>query len=504
MTHYGQVIDKIVHQGVTTFKTRRSSVGVHTRQLVSLLESQSNQRKGVQFVTSSKADLQTQYGVKGYIVTSKETLFENANDLTHWTPNVYRYGTYANYDRTHIKGHSEDNLQQVNCFVVDIDSQVGISPSLIIKTAKKIGLDEPTTILKTTKGFQVYFVLSSPCYISNVNNFKSLKVAKKIAHTIKSQFHLYIPATDIGCNDFGFFRIPKSDNIVHTNLESKFEFSNLVSWSIEKTPQKVKPNLKSVENITDLTTQKWFTELLNMTNIEGGKGKLGRNNTLFTLALSCYQSNKSEQYATDLLDQFNSNLNSPVSFKEVEKTITSAFSGRYKGANLEYIKTLMTQYGKEHHIVRYFEGEKGRWYKHKKQRSERTNSHYVEWEKDLADFLEANHKDYYVSMSIRGLSEASGIPLTSLKHLLKASKHFIKIVEGKGRAAVSYFSTVKLMVQKCKQSVIERKKSPTNTRFSVFVGEMKALLKEKWEGHKAEIIAEYWSISDKNTGARYG
>lgn len=498
------VLDAIVHQGITTFKTRKSNIDVYTRQLMNMLESQSNQRKGVQFVTASKTDLHTQHGVKGYIITSKETLFDDANGLTHWTPNVYRYGSYANYDRTHIKGHSEDNLQQVNCFVVDIDSQVGISPALIVETAKKIGLNEPTTILKTTKGFQAYFVLSVPCFISNANNFKSLKVAKKVSHTIKCQFNMHIPATDLGCNDFGFFRIPKSNNIVYTNLESTFDFSSLIGWSIEKTLKKAKTNLKSVENITDLTSQTWFTELLNMTNIEGGKGKLGRNNTLFTLALACYQSNKSEQYATDLLDQFNSNLDSPVSFKEVEKTIASAFSGRYKGANLEYIKTLMTQYGKEHHIVRYFEGEKGRWYKHKKQRSERTNSHYVEWEKDLSDFLEANHWDYYVSMSIRGLSEASGIPLTSLKHLLKTSKHFIKIVEGKGRAAVSYFSTVKLMVEKCKQSVLERKKTPTNTLFSAFVGEVKVVLKEQWQEFKTEIIAEYWNIADKNTGARYG
>lgn len=504
MTHYGQVIDKIVHQGVTTFKTRRSSVGAHTRQLVSLLESQSKQRKGVQFVTASKADLQTQYGVKGYIITSKETLFDDANNLTHWTPNVYRYGTYANYDRTHIKGHSEDNLQQVNCFVVDIDSQVGISPTLIAQTAVKIGLDEPTTILKTTKGFQVYFVLSSPCFISNANNFKSLKVAKKIAHTIKSQFNQHIDATDVGCNDFGFFRIPKSDNIVHSNLKSTFDFSMLVEWSIEKTPKKVKPNLKLVENIKDLTTQKWFIELLNMTNIEGGKGKLGRNNTLFTLALSCYQSNKSEQYATDLLDQFNSNLNNPVSFKEVEKTISSAFSGRYKGANLEYIKTLMTQYGKEHHIVRYFEGEKGRWYKHKKQRNERKNSHYSEWEKDLEKYLNSNHKDYYVTLSLRGLSEATGVPLTSLKHILKTSKRFIQKVEGKGRAAVSKFTTIKLMVSKCREMVLERSKAPTNTLFSVFMGKIKSALKEQWESYKVEIISEYWGMSDDNTGARYG
>ena len=70
----------------------------------------------------SKADF-TSNGVKGYIVTSKETLLEDATDLTHFTPNVYRKFGYSDEKRRMIKGFEEKNLLQINTFVVDIDTK---------------------------------------------------------------------------------------------------------------------------------------------------------------------------------------------------------------------------------------------------------------------------------------------------------------------------------------------------------------------------------------------
>ncbi len=31
----------------------------------------------------------------GLVITSEEGVIENNNQFTHWTPNVFRYGTYA-------------------------------------------------------------------------------------------------------------------------------------------------------------------------------------------------------------------------------------------------------------------------------------------------------------------------------------------------------------------------------------------------------------------------
>ena len=75
-------------------------------------------RKGVVFVSPSKDDLADG---KGYVVTSYETLHEKRNALTHWTPNTYRGGTYYNFQKRIIKGHTRDNLKQINVIGFDIN-----------------------------------------------------------------------------------------------------------------------------------------------------------------------------------------------------------------------------------------------------------------------------------------------------------------------------------------------------------------------------------------------
>ena len=44
---------------------------------------------------------------RGMVITSEEAILENEKKLTHWTPNTYRFGTYADDYRTVVKGHSE-------------------------------------------------------------------------------------------------------------------------------------------------------------------------------------------------------------------------------------------------------------------------------------------------------------------------------------------------------------------------------------------------------------
>ena len=54
------------------------------------------------------------------------------------TPNVYRYGTYADENRSYTKGHSENNLRQINTFFIDFDihtEKETISASDILTTA---------------------------------------------------------------------------------------------------------------------------------------------------------------------------------------------------------------------------------------------------------------------------------------------------------------------------------------------------------------------------------
>ena len=73
--------------------------------------------KGSIFIYRNKEKMIYQ---RGLVLTSEEALIDNHENITHWTPNIYRYGTYKENSKV-TKGHFERNLKQINVFVLDID-----------------------------------------------------------------------------------------------------------------------------------------------------------------------------------------------------------------------------------------------------------------------------------------------------------------------------------------------------------------------------------------------
>src|SRR5699024_3089883 len=82
----------------------------------------------------------------------------------------------------------------------------------------------------------------------------------------------------------------------------------------------------------------WYRELVQQHHIHGGED-CGRDNTIFTLSLANYQSGITFELCLNKMDQFNSMLERPLKNKEVEKTVKSAYSGKYRGASREYLTT---------------------------------------------------------------------------------------------------------------------------------------------------------------------
>ena len=142
--------------------------------------------------------------------------------LTHFTPNIYRKFGYADEKRRMIKGFEEKNLLQINTFVVDIDSKRH-SVEDILLTCIDNSIGSPTLIVESARGYQVYFVLSKPLFISNKNDFRGLTVAKRISDNLKRS--LKTVDADPFCNDFGFFRIPKTDNIAWMQLDQTYNIA---------------------------------------------------------------------------------------------------------------------------------------------------------------------------------------------------------------------------------------------------------------------------------------
>ncbi|EAC7082552.1 plasmid replication protein [Listeria monocytogenes] len=469
---YSAVISTVVKEGITAFRKRNSRGVLAVQNHFAELEAKHGHKKGVQFVVRQKEDLQREKGVRGFIVTSQEALISEADKFTHWTPNVFRYGTYSDQQRKFVKGHSEDNLQQINTYVIDVDT-LNVDVAKMVMVSMKILNQTPTFILKTNKGFQLYFVLENPAFISNANNFKSLRVAKRIATNLKHAFAEELPCVDKGCNDFGFFRAPGTDNIIFENLANQVQYTDLIEWSKIYSEKTNRPGLKLVkaaetEKAYDATTQKWYRDLANLTNVKGRKNQYGRNNTIFTLALACYSAGKSYEEAYNELDIFNSNLEQNVSNRELVKCLENAYSGKYQGAELEKVTAILQTYAHSDYEISYSKTNiydeagkvKPRFFrKHKKKRAERKYSHFQEWEADLEKYIEQEmlNGQVFIEKSQRKMAEETKIPYATLKKLLKQSKRIISRVEGRGRAAKTLLSTAAIVVEAAIRHAITKK-----------------------------------------------
>lgn len=446
MADVRKAIELIVHTGINRYKKIGSAASLP--QIHNFEKNSIYKKRGSVCLIRSKEDLSTPYGVKGYVVTSLETLLEDFSFVSHWNPNVLNYLRYSDKNRRFIKGHEESNLQQINTFVVDIDTKK--QPYTEILTAAldhSIGI--PTLVLETPKGFQAYFVLEKPLFISNQNDFRGLKVAKRISENIKRSLAGVLQGVDISCNDFGFFRIPNEDNVRWFSEEMVYDFGSLIAWSKRQDDDQGRGLfvLPSQKEAMDPTQSKWFQELLATRHVKGGEGQIGRDNLMFTLALACYSAGKGQDETLDLLDEYNSSLASPLRHSEVRKIVKSAYKGRFKGAHQEYIQQLLEAWGTGKEIT--IHNPMGGWYKHKKDREDRVRSHYSEWEEDVIAYIEKTASiDQPIKWSTQtALCEEIGIPRSTFNEVIRKSRHILVKRKGKGRAAQTGLTSIAMLLQ---------------------------------------------------------
>jgi len=455
------LFDVLLHQGITKYRLTKSKASLPKQGEAAKQDKLS--KKGAIFAVRDKSHF-TASGVKGYIITTKETLLEQVNNITHFTPNVYRRYQYADTNRRYIKGFEEQNLQQINAFVIDIDTkEYTLQDILMACLDDSVGL--PTIIVETDRGYQVYFLLITPFFLTNKTEFRSLKIAKRIADNLKRS--LKSVGADQYCNDFGFFRMPNSQNIVWFDETAIYNPATLIDWSVRRDddinrPLFVvpKPNAKKVS----VMDTEWFQALIHAVDIKGRKGQIGRNNTLFTLALVCLQEGWSKDRTMDFLDEFNYRLNCPLAGASLRSVLESAYSGKYHGPAKEYVEELLAIYV-PHRTFDVQLGGKG-WYKFKKARENRERSHYNEREEDLIAWITAEKSvsEPFIWRTQKEVCEAVKIASSTLNELLKGSKKIIKTTTGKGRNAKTGLTTVELYIQ-----YIIWLKQDLGTRFKEFL-----------------------------------
>lgn len=389
-------------------------------------------KRGAIFGFRTKANM---VKARGLVLTSIEAIEENQDHFTHWTPNVYRFGAYSDDKRRVTRGHSEDNLRQINTFYIDFDitsSAEEMTSGDILTAAIDLGF-MPTLILKSDKGFQAYFVLTEPAYVTAHSQFKVVKVAKAISQNLRNYFGQTLPV-DMTCNHFGIARMPRTDNIEFYHEEYTYSFQEWLDWSMKQSdlpfPSK-KPNLTVISGSEGVkqVDEPWYGLLLREANIRGAKVLMGRNNVLFTLALANFSSGVSQSDCEAVLDDFNEHLAEPLSQDEFLKIIRSAYSGKYEAASRDYIKLLCKAWVNES-LKDSDLFIKQRWYKFKKKRADRKNSHLHEWKADIMAYLErTTHEagDPFIQTTKKALRETLSIPERSLDKVLKALKQDQKV-----------------------------------------------------------------------------
>ena len=421
----------ILKDGLRNYKFRNS----HLKPVSSVEEG----KRGAIFTYRSKAHM---IKARGLVLTSMEAIKENQDGFTHWTPNVYRFGSYSDSRRQITRGHAEENLRQINTFVIDFDlsSDDVMTSGDILTAALDLGF-MPTLILKSDKGYQAYFVLSEPAYVTAHSQFKVVKVAKAISQNLRSYFGQTLPV-DMTCNQFGICRIPRTDNIEFFDEEYTYSFQEWLNWSMKQSdlpfPSK-KPNLTVISGTEGAkqTDEPWYKMLMNESNIKGTKDLMGRNSVLFTLALANFSSGVSQGDCEVVLNEFSLRLDEPVTTSELLKIIASAYSGKYEAASRDYIMLLCRAWvNKDLKAADLFT--KQRWYKFKKKRADRKNSHLYEWKADVMAYLEDFYQseDPFIQTTKKALREALSIPERSLDRVLKAlkadQKIFFTIKSGRG------------------------------------------------------------------------
>lgn len=397
-------------------------------------------KRGSIFAYRSKANMIKAHGL---VLTSIEALLENQDSFTHWTPNVYRYGSYSDTKRQVTRGHSEDNLRQINTFYIDFDvhsSTEEMTSGDILTAAIDLGF-MPTLILKSDKGYQAYFVLSEPAYVTAHSQFRVVKVAKAISQNLRHYFAQSLPV-DMTCNHFGISRMPRTDNVEFFHKDYTYSFQEWLDWSMKQSdlpfPSK-KPNLTVITGTAGIKQidEPWYKLLMNESNIKGAKALMGRNNVLFTLALANFSSGVSQGDCEDVLTDFNGQLDEPIAPGELLKLIASAYSEKYEAASRDYIMLLCKSWVNENLKASDLFIKQG-WYKFKKKRTERKYSHLHEWKADFMTYLEGFNQstDPFVQTTKKAIREALHIPERSLDKVLKAlkaeQKIFFTIKAGRG------------------------------------------------------------------------
>lgn len=235
-----------------------------------------------------------------------------------------------------------------------------------------------------------------------------------------------------------------SDNLVEVDEDARPAFAVLQAWSMSVEGQQ---QTKPTKLVSDQVHTQWF-EALTQAQVPCAQGSgYGRNNTLLTLCLAQYASGVSEAEAFDYADQWSSFQRQPLRDSEVRAIVRSAYSGRYQGANMSYVRELCERYVPGTVIKSGAQA----WSHFRKPRAQRQYSHQQEWAQDLLRLAERSTDRVlgHARFTYLQLQQALGISRQSLVRLLNAlaKRAQMSIRRVRGRNGGVYLATARMIAK---------------------------------------------------------
>lgn len=469
MLNINKIYDFILHGSIEKYKFKNSKATDLEKANFKATQPK-NWRSARIAVSPNKELLQNGYGV---IFSSEEALVQYGHKFSHWTPNPYNYLNIKKKEDVEDKkvtnlypivNRTKDNVKQINTFVLDIDKDIEYNDLVQSLASAHIneGVEMPNLYVKTPRGWHLYFVLDIPFYGKGIEK-KALKVAEKVHSSLAYAISKYLPI-DNQCVSTGYFRLPTKDNVkLFTNQYCIKD--DMVRWSKEYSEKhNLNQNVfyKSIVNGQELTPE-WVDYLLKEADVTSIGYGVGRNNTMFSVALYYYSKNVDLKEAESNIYAFNQRLANPLSYKEVERVIKSAYSGRYGGAMREHVENLLEAFS-DGQIAYSNSGVSinGFW-KHKKERKDRVRSHFDERKDDLERYLNehTNKQKVFVKGSMSAIAKKLGMARSSLyaifeKHINKGT--IIKYTIKNGRYSETFIALKSVYIESLFEMVKSLKK----------------------------------------------
>ncbi|HDF5340482.1 TPA: primase C-terminal domain-containing protein [Staphylococcus aureus] len=469
MLNINKIYDFILHGSIEKYKLKNSKAS--DLEKANFKSTQARNWKSARIAVTPNKD--TLIDGLGLIIASEEALVQYGHKFSHWTPNPYNFlskekANIADVNTYKVLNRTKDNVKQINTFVLDVDEDIEYNELVQSLASAHIneGAEMPNLYVKTPRGWHLYFVLDTPFYAKGVEK-KAIKVAEKVHSNLAHAISKYLPV-DNQCVSTGYFRLPTKDNVqLFTNQYCSKAY--MVHWSKEYSEKNnLNQNVlyKSIANGQELTPE-WVDYLLKEADVTSFGYGVGRNNTMFSVALYYYSKNVDIKEAESNIYAFNQRLNSPLSHKEVERVIKSAYSGRYGGAMREHVENLLEAFS-DGQIAYSNSGVSinGFW-KHKKERKDRVRSHFDERKADLERYLNehTNKQKVFVKGSMSAIAKKLGMARSSLyaifeKHINKGT--IIKYTIKNGRYSETFIALKSVYIE----SLFEMVKSIKNKKES--------------------------------------